>query len=501
MAPADRSIGELAAQVEKYELKSTLSAEEFDTYCGFEVALEAHLFEAAAVFARNLDFEKARGALQQVVTMNKSLRSIVERELRRTRDRALRKRLSNARDAASGLILVVQGQIFESHADEKLLANELQPAVANMEKAREYFSRLSGEPLPQADFGEPAARHAAAKIEFFKASMALRRGAYEQAHEGFRSVHAQYGYLLEEAEKAVEDPRVARLFAQFAREFLDQLNLTRVMLNYSNFFCQVLAGNCYNAVQYAGDAVSLYETWLQSAISNELPVQLQNIRRMELEYFRGWLAWAKAEDAVENRRWDECIRHVTQARQSWFHSTDMALRHALRGLMSPQYETAHTEMLLRSTERRCQREKALYEEIHQMRVEKSQVNGVIINNPGANYMSNESSFKFEGNVNAGVIGNNATANINQVGGDQITAKMDNLATELAQLREVMSTGAKTEAEKAALEHVTSAEAEARRGNEEGVKHHLAAAGRWVLSLVEKLSLPVAEAVIKASIAP
>jgi hypothetical protein len=487
------TIGQLAAAVERYELRSTLSAADFDAYCAHEVALEAHLFSAAAVFARNLDFEKARTALDQVVRMNRSLQSIVERELRRTPGQA---RLIAARAAAAGLILLVRGQISENHADEKLLANELRTAVAHMEKAREHFEALARAPVPQADFGTPAARHAAAKIEFFKASMALRRGAYEQANEGFRSVHAQYGYLLEEVAKAVKDPRVARLFAQFEHEFLDQLNLTRVMLNYSTFFCQVLAGNCYNAVQYAGDAVSLYETWLQSAISNELPVQLQNIRRMELEYFRGWLSWAKAEDAVENRRWDECTHHVAQARQSWFRSTDMALRQALRGLMSPQYETAHTEMLLRSTERRCQRERALYAEIHQMRVEKSQVNGVIINNPGASYMSNESNFKFEGQVNAGVIGNNATADINQVGN---SVTLTDLAAELAQLREAMSSGAQSPQEKAALQEVSLAETEARRGNEEGVRHHLAAAGRWILSLAEKLALPAAEAMIKASI--
>jgi hypothetical protein len=491
---ATESINDLATVVERYELKSVLSAEDFDAYCANEVALEARLFEAAAVFARGFDFERARHVLEQIVTMNKSLRSIVERELRRAKDPDFRKRLASARDAAAGLILVLQGQIFESHADEKLLANELRSAVVNMDKARGYFEELASAAVPQADFGAPAARHAAAKIEFFKASMALRRGDYGQANEGFRNVHAQYGFLLEEVAKARRDKRTSRLFGQFEHEFLDQLNLTKVMLNYSNFFCQVLAGNTDHAVQYAADAVLLYETWLQSAISNELPVHLQNIRRMELEYFRGWLAWAQAEHAVGKRNWDECGRFITQARQSWFRSTDMGLRHALRGLMSPQYETAHTEMLLQSTQRRCQNEQRLHAEIHQLHEDRRQ--NVVINNAGVS-MSNDSNFNFNAPVNAGVIGNTNTANINQVGG---TTGLDQLAAELAQLKEVLAAaGAKGDDEKAAIEHVSAAEAEARRGNEDGVRQHLAAAGRWVLSIVEKLALPTAEAIIKASI--
>jgi hypothetical protein len=502
--PGERDLAALAAQVERYELTSALSPQEFRDYFDDEVALEQQLLDAAVRFGQIFDFGSSRDALEQVIALNLKLRSIADRELARTDiDDEFRRRLSSARDEASGLILVVQGQIFQSHADEAILASNMRDTLRYLEQSRQCFQELADLGLPQADFGGLAADLALTKYEFFEASTALQRGRYERAKEGFHHAFAKYSVLLEDVTDAGgPDERISAMIAEFQREFTDQKSYTQVMLRYADFFCQVQSNNCSLAVQYARDAVDLYETWLQSAISNEQPRQIRNYRKMELAYVRGWLAWSEAELALEQHQWDACAAHIEEARRSWFSSTDMALRHELRGVMAPQYENSNTEMLLQSTQRRCWSEKRLFEEIEKQREEMRHLRRVSVHAQGGHVMNESSSFEFNGPVNAAAVGPNAKARVDRVGGDQImasTTDLRELAAQLAELREALAAGARTDEEKAAVGEVERAEAQARQSDERGARRHLAAAGRWALTVAEKLALPVAEAAIKASI--
>jgi hypothetical protein len=494
-------IAQLEAAVGRYEAARVLSAEEFRDYLDAEAILEGHLFDAASGLAQRFEFARARDVLDQVVKLNQSLRTVAERGLASPQP-DFGRLPAQARDAACGRILVVQGQIWTSYADEQLMAGHTREAVEYLKKSRECFEELAGLALPQSEFGLLAAALAATKIEFFEASLALRRGKYELAKDGFSNAYSHCGALLEDVEEAAKtaDARMAAVIGEFQREFTDQFNYTHVMLNYADFFCQVQSGNCEDAVQCAGDAVALCESWLRSTISNDLPPQLRTLRQTELEFLRGWLAWARAEHAVENREWDACLEHVRQARRSWFRSTDLALRNALRGVMPPQYETANTEMLLLSTLRRCRSEQRLHEELSRVREEKRQIGNTIIHAQGGHYMEHESAFTFNAPVNANAIGPGAKGRAERVE-QHVTGTTDlrQLADELVQLREVLLAGAQGEAEKATIEEIEHAETEARQGDESAVRRHLAATGRWALSVAEKLALTAASTAIKASL--
>lgn len=505
--PNQPGIDELAARVTKYELMSSLTAGEVSDYFDAAMALESKCLDISSGFAQDFDFDQANDLLDHVLTSNRTRRSIAKRELARpdlTGD--LRGRLTAARDDAAGFVYVVQGLMHQNHAEGQLVKDDVRGAIASLNQARFCYQDLSDKSLPQSEFAKIAGALAWAKIEFLEANTALQRGKYEVAKEGFRQVHATCEYLLEEIAKTVEEPnpRILAMIKESQREFDAQQRYTQVLVKYSDFFLEVQSGNREYAVDCATDAVSMYEAWLRATVSDELPSRVQNLREIELEYFRGWLAWAKAEYALENKQWSECLGYVKDARRHWLRTSDMALRHALRGVMSPQFQTANTEMLLQSTWRRCHKEKELYELISDLRREKPVGNIFNVSARAGETVNNETSnINISGPVTAGAIGgkkNKVTAE--RIGGDQQMAGMAELlalATQLAELREVIAVGARTEEEKAAVEQIELAEQDARGGDEKGARQHLAAAGRWVLSVAEKLALPVAEAAIKASL--
>lgn len=74
-----------------------------------------------------------------------------------------------------------------------------------------------------------------------------------------------------------------------------------------------------------------------------------------------------------------------------------------------------------------------------------------------------------------------------------------IASELAQLREVLALGPRTEPELAAVEQVRLAEQAARSGDESGLRNHLSAAGRWALEMAERIGAEAAAAVLRQSL--
>jgi hypothetical protein len=490
---------DLAARVERYELMSTLSTTEFADYLVAETELEQRFFDAATGLVRRSIFDRARDALEQAITLNRTLRAIAERELSRQEPTgAHRRSLTTARDESSGIIYLLQAQIYQNHADERLMAGETTDACAFLEKARRCYHDLTTASLPQSEFATHASALVLTKVEFLHAAAALRRGKYEVAREGFHRTNVTSTYLLEQI-AGCAGARLAASLKELQREFARQQRHTHVMLKYADFFVHIQSGDFEYAIGCARDTVSLYEAWLQGAVSDALPQHEQGLREMELEYFRGWLAWAKAEYAVTNEEWEGCVAFVNQARQNWFRSGDLALRHALRGVMSPQVETANTEMLLQSTLRRCRSEKRLNEQLEQLRDENRKLGNIYL--AGGNMSHETGNINVPGQVTGNIIGGEKNkATTERISGKNVQmTDLRDLAEQLAELRDASAAGARTDQEKAAVEEIDLAEQDARRGDEKGARRHLAAAGKWALALAEKLALPVAEAAIKASI--
>lgn len=513
------TISELGAALERFEFAVALSPADFEEYFDTEVQLETRFLAIANQRAADLDHEGARDLLDQVVRLNQDMRGVTGRQLERVDglDDPYRTRLAEVSAAAAGLMLLVQGQIHQNTAEERVLADNLPAARHELERAVRCYAELGDGNYPQSVIGDIAKASVVTRIEFLDGMAAMQRGRYETAKEYFEEAFSKYGLMVDELTRAAEaaDERTRGTVEEFLREFQEQSTYTSILIRYVEFFCQMRANNYVDAVAYATDAVGLYEAWLNRAVAAERSELVQRLRGMELEYFRGWEAWARAEHAVETRSWDECHRLLREAKQHWFTSGDMARRYALLGVMTPQYQIANAEMLLQSTLRRRASEKRLDEQIATLRDENRQLRAMNIVNYGGDNVANKESNKIsiKGDVTGPVAAGHAKVRTGDVrSGDTVTnttvdnsvtnlADLRQLADELAELRELMAAGAVTPTQRESVHQIELAEQQARIGDEKGVLAHLKAAGRWALSFAERLTMSAAETMIKASLGP
>jgi hypothetical protein len=509
------TISELGATLERFELAAVLAPAEFEEYFDTEVRLEAKLLAIANQRAADLDHEGARELLDQVVRLNQDMRAVTTRQLERNGklDEVFRRRLGEVTAVASGRMLLVQGQIHQNLAGEQVLADDLPEARHNLERAAVCFADLGDGDYPQSVVGDIARAAVATRIGFLDGMAAMQRGRYETAKEFFETAFSKYGLMVDELGRAAADERTRSTVEEFQRDCQEQATYTSILIKYVEFFCQMRANNYEDAVAYATDAVALYEAWLNRAVAAERSELVQRLRGMELEYFRGWESWARAEHAVETRDWDECHRLLRAAKQHWFTSGDMARRYALLGVMTPQYQTANAEMLLQSTLRRRAGEKRLDEQLLALREENRQLRATnIFNNAyGGDSVKHEetSNISIGGNVTGPVGAGHAKVQSGDVSsGDTVVDKsttvtnladLRQLAEELSELRELMAAGATTAAQQDSVHHIELAEQQARIGDEKGVLEHLKVAGRWALSFAERLTMTAAETMIKASL--
>jgi hypothetical protein len=497
---------DLLQAVEQFEGTATLSSYEFERYFLTEIELESRMMGVATVQAQNFEFTSACEIVEQVVELNRTLGTAAKRELDRisASDPKFAEELTDASQLVDGMVLLLQGLVLEYMSQESTLVGNLGRTIDLLGESRGYYVELANSSLPQAVHGQIQANLAETNIDFFNAVIAIRSGRYETAREGFRQAREKYGLLLEGLrDLAKEGDKASNLIDQIIGDVGDRHTYTHALFSFANFFQHMQAGEPAVAVEDAADAVALGEKWLQKVIGNSFPIAIQNLRRLELEMYRGWLAWSCAEYAIDERRWDDLRRYVREARQYWGQSRDLAMRHALRSGLSPQYDLGNTELLLQTTLRRGRREEELCALVDSLREERRQIGPMVINAHGGSVATGETSkFEFKGDVTAGAIGPNAKNRAEAISSEhtEINAQeLRSLAEQLAQLSEAIAAGARTDTEKNALYHVRRAEDLARRGDEHGVRENLRAAGRWVLSIAEKLTLTVAEAAIKSSI--
>ncbi|TCO48024.1 hypothetical protein [Actinocrispum wychmicini] len=515
------TITDLGNELERYELAATLSPAEFDDYYAKEVELESRLLAFADQHVAELEFGQAKDMLGQIVSLNQEMRSVAGRQLDRADpgDVAYRERLVAAQEAATGLMMLIQGQIHQHQAEEHMLSGRLPDARSSLETAAACYGDLTSSATPHSAIGEIAQASMVTRIEFLDGTAAMQRGRYESAKEFFEEAYAKYGLFAEELARETEgvDDRFLSPVDHFQREFAEQSTYTCIMIKYLDFFCQIQAGNYEDAVAYVTDAVTLYEAWLNRAIAVSLPNVVQQVRRMELEYFRGWQAWGRAEQAIQLREWDECGNHIRNARKFWFISSDISRRHALLGVMTPQFQTANAEMLLRSTLRRRASEQRLHEEIGRLLEENRQLRTNITHYSGGTVTHGNKisvgrdaigpiTSGDDATVHTGAVTSSKTADSGAtvIGTESATntanlADLRALAEQLADLREVMAAGAATDGQRESVRQIELAEEQAKVGDGSRLKEHLKAAGRWALTVAERLALTAAETAIKSSL--
>lgn len=497
----------MVTAVAMFEAASSLSHPEFTRYITLEGQLESQLYDLSVAAAGQFEFDQARQMLDEVIELNQTLEATVNRELNNADvPNEYRTDLTNGREAAAAIILLCQGQRYQTDADERQCAGDMVGANNALRQAQGWFERLADSGTSHADFGALRAVLVETRTTFNDAVLALRAGRYDQAKEGFQETRVRFGLIHDELTDAPADlgaTTVAAIETVLA-EVGDQLVYTEVLNRFSEFFSQMNTGDYDEAVYSIREAVSRCEQWRKTSVSLALPPPAQNIRRMEGELFRGWQAWAEAELAIERAVWDECRQRVRDARNHWAASTDVAIRHRLLGVPAAPIESSSMEMLLHSTLRRCKKERELREQIDRLHGLRWQPAATVINQYAGGAMTQEpgDTFNFHGKVNAGAIGAQARVVADQIGDQTRLAALPDLRTlaeELADLREMMAQGARAQSERDAVEQIRQAEDVARRGDEHAVREHLKAAGRWALAVAQRLGLLAAETAIKASL--
>ncbi|MEQ4722191.1 hypothetical protein [Nonomuraea sp. B19D2] len=499
-------IERLQERVNSYELMSALTPAEFDEYFAAESDLENRIAAFADLCAGYLNFSTASDAFDEIIELNRRLREICGRELDRTEPppaEEYRDRLRGAQIEAHALTLLAEGVKRTFQAEDRRLRGDLNSTLAYLEGAREYFIELANGPSAQAHQGVLRNAITDANIAFHRATSNLRQGHLTSALEGFQLAQTlceKYFQLYSEAE-ALDLPAIGA-YAAMNRNSIEMAKYSAAMQAEAEFQREAQDGNFGEAVDYGREVVRLLKELLESSEAANDPEAHRNIREMELAHMRGWLHWAEAEDAIGRQDWDACVKSIREARTEWKHATALSLAGESIAEIGVRPLLGSTEMSVRSTQRRLERERAHHAEVARLQTDISRMSRFVFNVQGGSAM-------------AGDQFNLQNANVNQVGshnvshGTSITAQQNittaaavdlvGLAKELVSLREAMTAGARTPEQQESVAAVEAAEQAAQNGDEGGVRRNLAKAGRWALTIAEKLALTAAETAIRAGI--
>jgi hypothetical protein len=513
--PATRVV-DLEREVSRFELHEKLTEDEFETYFRVESEFEVQLLQMSALLATSLDFEAAREVQDQVIELNRTLRRKAQRELDRA-DPApatgFREKLLEWRAAADGFALNLEGQRLELRGEELRLQGSLEAAIGVFGEALQRFDQLSGSDFPQRDAGRLRLALLAAVIKFNQAVLEMRTGNYTGAVSELERAEAAFEEILAELGQDDSDD-----YPDVERRVGEQLDYARAIHALAEFFRQMESGNKRAATEYGEEAVDLCSALYTKAVASQTPRQVENFRQMEMEQMKGWLHWAQAEHAIDTEQWSDCRQLVRRARGCWSRSMTYGARNHFSGYMTQSAEGGNLEMLLHLTLSRCEREERMRREIRALGEQVSHLRSMVVINRGGVVGGSGDSYQVEGG--AGIVGGQGhtvhggmTVNDqgqgqrvhgdqiqgDAVAGDKVVMNLRALAPQLTELREVMAQGAASDAEQAAVARVGAAAEAAGKGDEQGVRSHLAAAGRWALRIAESIGLPVAIAALKASL--
>jgi hypothetical protein len=534
--PTEPSFEDLAALVERYELASELTPAEFEEYAQTETRLEGIMTVQASRCTAELDFDGSIALLTQVIALNQQLATIAGREMARIdaasgpatvqrpddmwpetatgsvdvnqppdsvaaeRQTAMAN-LGAWQDLASGLILVLQGQISSTHADERILAGDFSGAEQGLREAMNYFEQLADSELPQQQVGLLRGMVTQARVEMVAGLREGASGNFRGAYDFLDRSLIMFEEILEQTLEGHQndDGSSSNQYEDLQRELTTVLTYTRALQGQVDLLREAQSGNYAAAIESGRETVRVFETLENAAATAGLTRNMVLLRRMERAAVNGWICWAQAELAVDERRWSECRTHLRQARSHWNEATRLSTRNMLLGLVGGRPDQGNIEMLLQATIRRCERETRLHNEIESLHAVISHMKQMNIYNQGsATTMIGRDHFQFNDAVNAAAIGSESTVEVASVN-QRVDTDYRGLATELADLHSAMADGARTPAEHAAVEQVRRAAEGARRNDGHAVAAGLAAAGTWALAIAQQLSLAVATAMIQRSL--
>ncbi len=498
-AAADDAEG-LLREVDYYQRLPRLGPTEFDRYVKAAVALENMINAEAARRSADFEYAHADELLAQVVAVNTTLRGIAEREIARadpSPSEHYTDYLCHWRDAADGVILLVEGVRLTNRADERRLASDFEGGEQHLKAAMEYFGRLAGSKLPQRALGARRYTLAQATVQLLAGLQELRIGDFRAAYRRLDDTHVALKELLTKAEEEDQHrgDRSGPQASELWRDLTNGLRYVEATQSFVELLREAHVGNYRDAVVSGREAVGHFERILNAVASRNA----RALYEMELARVQGWLAWTQAELAVDESQWTDCREQIRRARAHWNKAARIAARNVSVGITNQRPEIGDTDMLLQGTLRRCDREAEFREKISTLQANLERARNIHILAQGGNAMSAESTFNFHGNVAANSIGNQNEIRDGSVQQNVGAGDFRELADQLAELHQVMASVARTPAEREAVAAVSEAGEAARRDDESAVRRNLARTGRWALKIAEQLALTAATAAITRSL--
>ncbi len=495
-----------AEPLAEFERAVVLDAGEFEAYVEAEVALEDSYLEMAADCVRSLDYRAAGSLVEVVRNLNRSMCEIAERELERRSggsDEAYCASLRRWRDLALGLVHVLDGQQAFWDAQYSLLR------FADYGEARDSYARASDvfevvveQDLPQADIARTLAARCRYMQDFVLGLGQLHEAEYQSAVYRFDEAREKMQRLLRSVSggTAVDDKQSR------VDDLRHQVEGDAVMADaqqwMARFFLAATASDFEQAIEHGGHMVASSEQSLAAAERLDLHERVIGLRRAQLALRRGWLDWARGEQAADDEDWRRSGDHAIAALNHWHDAARIGAGSEFAAVRAIRAQFGSFTMLIRATRRRAEREEQLRHQIRQLLDQ----GGVRIDNRIDNNreidMSNTSNSV--GTVNVGGQGNAVAF------GEQTVSTLDNrgatnaamdpgeltkLAAELGRLRQALEAGASQEDEHAAAEAVAAAAEAAAQHDEPTMRQHLAKAGQWALDAATRLGLPIAQAAI------
>ncbi|GAA3249495.1 hypothetical protein ACFO1B_52775 [Dactylosporangium siamense] len=507
----ERSAVELADEIAVYESLEAFGVDEFDAYGQAETALENMLLAESQARSINCEHEAANELIDRVIELNRTMIRLAERERGRGADPGQVDQLTLWRDGADGLIKLLEGVKLTNEAEEARLAGNLDAAIELIEESVDHYADLDASGSPLAWLGELRARIAAATIALYRSLQETRIGNYRGARDQLDAVRVVYEELLADVQE-VED--VDQQGQAILAEMIRALNATLVDVMtidaVNNMLMSAQAGRFVETIEQGTAAAQAYETSILAARSSGPNRNMIAIRQMEMEYVQGWVNLATAEIAMDHADWDDAQKAILTARRHWESMARLGLRNLHVGVMAQRPDIASQELLLQAALRRLDRDRRFRTEINGLReslhrTHLSNINVITSANADATIQGDAMSGDtntFNGPVNvAGALGSgNTVGPVQQVQHQHAdTTELRRLADQLNDLIEVLGAGPRNAHERESIERVRQAGEAARRGDDAGMRGHLASAGRWVLEVAERIGVDLAAAALRQSL--
>lgn len=198
---------DLQAEVELYEQADSLPPEAFAQYIRSESALEELLGDLATQQEMNFDLPGTRATINQIIILNQTIQSRVDRELNRPGpiDEDFRQDLVSYRVQAGRVILYAEGQGLVVDAVHHQMSGNIETAINILSEARDRFAELAGSDGRAGQLGQLRMILSSANIEFCVALREFRCSRYDGAKDACQRVRAVLGQLLEETNAELSD--------------------------------------------------------------------------------------------------------------------------------------------------------------------------------------------------------------------------------------------------------------------------------------------------------